>query len=200
MQITDPPPIVDCLVAAIATNPTGEVGSVIVARDVERQYMLIVDALVGSFSDLDGFCDALFDRIDELAGEIRCRANPCVYCAPDIYERVGRHARIDLSASGHAHLFKAPVNCGHVNCAYYPPRAEHDPDRRAIVLAAAGDTVRLSSGMARKVLQHPFDALASARYDPAAPNVLADALGRGYDIVMISNTERHKAAHRRGEL
>lgn len=202
MIVIDPPPFVDCMVATMATSPTGEVAAVIVARAIAQhdalpQYMLICDALAGSFSDFDGFCENLFDRVDELAGTIRSRANPVVFCDADVYERVGRHARIDLSASGHGHLFKPPVNCGHVNCAYYPPRAEQDPARRATLLAAA---VRVSSAMAKKILQHPYDALASARFDPASPNPLADALGRAFDVVMVTNTERRKAQHRRGEL
>ena len=40
--------------------------------------------------------------------------------------------------------------------------------------------------------------LASARYDPAAPNVLGDALGRAHDITMVTNTERRKAAAQAG--
>ena len=34
MQVIDAPNFVDCLVAAIATSPTGEVGAVIVARTI----------------------------------------------------------------------------------------------------------------------------------------------------------------------
>ena len=83
MQVIDAPNFVDCLVAAVATNPTGEVAAVIVARTIAQhdalpQYMLICDALAGSFSDFDDYCEALFDRIDELAGTIRSRANPVV--------------------------------------------------------------------------------------------------------------------------
>jgi hypothetical protein len=200
MRLISPPAIVDCLVAAVLTSSSGELGAVIVTRDVSRSYMLILDALAGSFSDFDGFCEALFDRCDELAGEVRSRTNPVVFTDPDIYERVGRHVRIDLSASGHAHLFKPPRNCGHVNCAYYPFDAERDPERRFLALAASSDALAMTPPMARKAMHHPFDALVSARYDPAAPNVLADALGRAFDIMMITNTGRHKAAHRRGEI
>jgi len=199
MQLIEAPRFVDCLVAAIATSPLGDVGAVVVARDVERKYLMIVDALTGSFSDFDGFCSSLFDRVDELAGTVRPRQPPRVYCDADLFERVGRHTRIDLSAYGVELGYKHPVNAT-VDTRFYPPNADPDPARRAISLAAGGDTVRLATTMARKILVHPFNALASARYDPAAPNVLADALGRAYDVTMITNTERHKAQHRRGEL
>ena len=108
--------------------------------------------------------------------------------------------RIDLSKYGVSGGFKAPLHAAFVDCAFYPPSAEQDPARRATVLAAAGDTVRLSATMAKKILAHPFDALSSSRFDPGTPNVLADALGRAFDLTMISNTARHQAAHRRGEL
>lgn len=202
MQVIDAPNFVDCLVAPIATTPTGEVAAVVVARTIAHPdaVMLICDALAGSFSDFDDFCEALFDRVDELAGDMRSRLPPCVYVEPDLYERVGRHTRVDVSASGHAQVFKLPVNASFINTAFFPPNVEQDPARRAIALASAGDTVRLSAAMARKIMHHPYDALASNRYDPAAPNVLGDALGRAHDITMVTNVERHRAAHRRGEL
>lgn len=193
MQIIDAPLFVDCMVAAMATSPTGEVGAVICARDVECQYMLICDAVVGTFSAFDEYCEALFDRLDEMAGTMRSRLAPCVYVDPDLFARVGGHTR--MSADG----FKPPVNAT-VDTRFYPPQAEQDPARRATQLAAAGDTVRLSAAMTKKILTHPYDQLASARYDPGAPNVLADALGRAFDITMVTNTERRKAQHRRGEL
>jgi hypothetical protein len=178
MQLIEAPRLVDCIVAAIATSPLGEVGAVVVARDVERKYLMIVDALIGSFSDFDGFCETLYDRIDDLAGTIRSRASPVVFCEPDLFERCGRHSRLDTR--------------------FFPPDAERDPARRAVMLAAGDDTVRLAATMARKILIHPFDQLASARYDPGASNVLADALGRAFDVTMISNAERNRARHRRG--
>jgi len=199
MIVVDAPHFVDRLVAAITTSPSGEVGAVVVARDVERQYMIIADALVGTFSDFDGFCETLYDRLDDIAGAIRSRLSPVVFCDPGLFDRVGRHTRIDLSAYGVELGYKHPVNAT-VDTRFYPPNADPDPARRAISLAAGGDTVRLATTMARKILVHPFNALASARYDPAAPNVLADALGRAFDVTMITNAERHKVQHRRGEL
>ena len=199
MIVVEAPRFVDCLVAAMATSPTGEVGAVIVARDPERSFMLICDALVGTFSDFDGFCSSLFDRVDALAGTIRSRASPVVFCDPDLFERVGRHTRMDLSAYGLELGFKRPVNAT-VDTRFYPTSAEADPARRAVVLAADADAVRVSADMAKKILTHPFDALASARFDPAVPNPLADALGRCFDIVMVDNVERNRARHRRGEL
>jgi hypothetical protein len=197
MQLIEAPRLVDCIVAAIATSPLGEVGAVVVARDVERKYLMIVDALIGSFSDFDGFCETLYDRIDDLAGTIRSRASPVVFCEPDLFERCGRHSRLDLSAYGVSLGYKHPINAT-VDTRFFPPDAERDPARRAVMLAAGDDTVRLAATMARKILIHPFDQLASARYDPGASNVLADALGRAFDVTMISNAERNRARHRRG--
>jgi len=204
MQLIDPPRVVGALAATVSTSPTGEVGAVVAAKtlsDVERSDMIVLDALVGSFSDFDGFCSALFDRVDELAGTVRpSHRAAIVMVEPDLFPRVERHMLIDLSAFPAAlGQFKPPVNAS-VIARPYPPHAEQDPARRAVTLAAAGDIVAISPAMARKVMQHPYDALASARFDPAVSNPLADALGRCFDVVMVDNAERNRARHRRGEL
>jgi hypothetical protein len=198
MIVVEAPRVVAALVAAVATSPTGEVGAVICAKTWPKPNqpaaMVIVAALAGGFSDFDIFCSEMFDRVDDRAATIRPYGDKALaFCDADLFERVGRHTRVAFGS------FKRPINAM-VDTRFYPPSAEQDPARRAIVLAAAGDVVRLSSGMARKVLTHPYDALASTRFDPAVPNPLADALGRAFDVVMITNTERAKAAQRRGEI
>jgi hypothetical protein len=194
MFLLEAPKVVAVLAAAVATSPSGEIAAVICARPFAdlQPTMIVLDALAGSFSDFDGFCTSLFDRVDEIAADVQpMRRLATVFVDPDLFGRAGAYCRLDALG------FKPPVNAT-VDCAFYPPTAEQDPARRALLLAASS-SVALSPSMARKALVHPYDSLASYRYDPAAPSALADALGRAFDCLMVTNFERHKAQVRRGE-
>jgi hypothetical protein len=65
-------------------------------------------------------------------------------------------------------------------------------------LAAGGELLRATPSLASKALNHPYDQLASATYDPSKTTVLADALSRAYDLTMIDTRERIAARRRRG--
>jgi hypothetical protein len=196
MQIIDTPRTVDRLVGAMAADPNGEIGVVVVSRIDENRHLLLLDALYGSFSAFSDFVEAAMDAVDELGAATISANLPVLFVDVALYERAGRHRRFHAPHLGIA-MGTQPKNVG-CEVAFYPPRAEADPAYRAMSLAAGAELLRATPAMAAKALNHPFDALAAGVYDQTKPSVLADALSRAFDLTMIDGRERIAARHRRG--
>ena len=185
------PSMVDALHAAIAKSSNGALGAVIFARP-HGGPLTLIDASDGDYSDVDGFCQRLFSRLDALAAQIRVRHHVAIAwydgaAFPRGLEKYG------LGQRYHVHVAACAIATTGAEA------VEPDPILRALQLASASEgEVAFTHAMAERALRHPYDALAAAQYDPDNPSALTDAFALAFDLLMVDQEQRNQRRARDG--